>query len=102
MHSHLLLVVWPFFVGGLWAFYKAIKTKNRVYYFLGGICCSVSTVFVALALDQFLLSCIISVGATLLLPILPKLMAVRNVDVDDVLGPMRVKDIFHCSLYLKH
>ena len=39
-----------FLLGGLWAFYKAIKTKTRVYYFLGVSCCSVSTVFIALAL----------------------------------------------------
>jgi len=84
-----------FLLGGLWAFYKAIKTKTRVYYFLGVSCCFVSTVFIALALGQFLLSCIISVGAALLLlPMMPKLIAANTVDVDGALGPLRVKDIF--------
>jgi hypothetical protein len=98
-----MIIVAVFFI------YLAKKTKNNMFYLFSSLCCSLSLVFLAIVLDQYLLFLIfMGVSAIFVVAVLFKFMQspppnpiIANLDKLDTSGPLRLKDVFTLNFVFK-
>jgi hypothetical protein len=83
------------------ALYKAEKTKNKQYYMVGGVCCSMALVVVVAVLGQYILSFVLLFATAIFsAAMLPRMLrisrdeTVESIKSTDASAPLRFKDFF--------
>ncbi|MDR0470597.1 MAG: hypothetical protein LBH79_02580 [Nitrososphaerota archaeon] len=102
-----MIALW--IIGAAFVLYKAMKTKNSVYYMGSGFCGAMAFAFLVGALGQALL-CLILMGVSTLvfyIVVMPKLKRIMPEEVAkaaktvDTSGPIRFRDLFNVSFMVK-
>jgi hypothetical protein len=90
------------------ALYKAEKTKNKQYYMVGGVCCSMILVVVVAVLGQYILSFVLLFATAIISAVmLPSMLrtssdeTVEAIKSTDTSAPLRFKDFFSGAAIVK-